>query len=730
MGFAYHQAMTGAQAADHVGRYSPRLDVSRVPAQGGHVAKQCPLRVQYDVLPPGGVVPCPPADVEGLRAEAAAALQAEVIAQVEAQHPDALVVDRRRLPVMQVAETLLAMGEGVPVVVGGRLPTDVIGRRTGRPDLLVRAERRPDGRWAYHPVEVRNHRTLDLGAPKEPSLAALVSTTEAPWLASGRSAGERTTRTQQGDRLQLAHLHRVLEQTPHGSADAAGAVIGTEREVVWHRLDAAVIQHRWDRVHATIESPLVRYDLEFSFRLDVLAAAAADQPMVGPVAVGECATCPWRGHCRPAIEADDSTSLLPGFGYRQWYNLARQGITTRAQLAALDLRTALVRDTFEAPGDLAALVRFASTQPPGTPVAQVIRTMAGAGPHLGVPPDEVSGRPGLEAAVLATAAHAVARHGDDVGARVGWAEAAASADVRGSGQPTTGPSVDGGRRVAALAAHGVTIASHLVALDPVVVSLADQPIRRLAEAVQGAQALAAGRPLLRHGVEQLVVPSADLEIDIDMESALEGAAYLWGAWVDGAYHAAVSWDPPSPEMEAQVFAVFWDWLTAERRAAVEHGRSVAIYCWFKGAESRALRRGAKSAAEVLGRTEAPAEVEELLDGSQFVDLYEVFTTQLLTGGSAGLKAIATLAGFRWRDTDPNGADSMAWHAQAVDDSDPDRQSQARQRLLAYNEDDVLATSAVRHWLRTTLDGIPDRAEVDQTALTPAAPSRPSSTMVS
>jgi predicted RecB family nuclease len=271
---------------------------------------------------------------------------------------------------------------------------------------------------------------------------------------------------------------------------------------------------------------------------------------------------------------------------------------------------------------------------------------------------------------------------------------------------TVAVETDVDRLVDVLGDHHITTAEGLTALDPTVVALADQPVRRLAEAIQGARAQATGRPQLRHGVAELVVPSADVEIDIDMESALDGTAYLWGAWVDGSYRSVTSWDPPSPEREAQVFADFWVWLTHLRQEAAAQGRTVATYCWFKGAESGALRRGAKAAASVLGHFDAPVEVEELLAGDQFVDLYEVFTTQLVTGGSAGLKVVATLAGFTWRDTDPNGADSMAWHAQAVGDPDPERRTEARHRLLAYNEDDVRATAAVRTWLRTDLGARP------------------------
>ncbi|MEZ5179139.1 MAG: ribonuclease H-like domain-containing protein [Acidimicrobiales bacterium] len=91
-------------------------------------------------------------------------------------------------------------------------------------------------------------------------------------------------------------------------------------------------------------------------------------------------------------------------------------------------------------------------------------------------------------------------------------------------------------------------------------------------------------------------------------------------------------------------------------------------------------------------------MEALLDGPEWVDLFEVFTRQLVTGTGAGLKVVATLAGFAWRDDDPSGEASMAWHAEAVGGSGRSAEA-ARTRLLAYNEDDVRATAAVRSWIR-------------------------------
>ena len=54
------------------------------------------------------------------------------------------------------------------------------------------------------------------------------------------------------------------------------------------------------------------------------------------------------------------------------------------------------------------------------------------------------------------------------------------------------------------------------------------------------------------------------------------------------------------------------------------------------------------------------------------------------------------AGFAWRDEDPGGLQSQLWFEQAVAG---DRA--AEERLLAYNEDDVRATKAIRSWLLTS-----------------------------
>lgn len=612
-------------------RHAPRRDVSAVRPQGGYAAKQCPLKVQYDEFPPAGVVPLEADLVERFRMDAGNAFEDEVFAVVLELHPDAVVVSGHSGRDAEDA-TVGAMKAGAPLILGGRLPTDEIGRRVGRPDVLVLAALRADGNHAYHPVDVKHHRTVRDADPDRPGQRApRVAALAQPFARDAVVDELLVDHRSMADLLQLAHYHRMLEAAGHAAPEALGGIIGKEQQVIWHDLALVNVQQLWDKRRSALESPLQRYDFEFSFRLDVLAAAGAGTPIVEPVAIGECATCPWNDHCAPQIAAADSTSLIPGHGYKQWHALRRRGITTRRELADLDYRAACLADAYQ-DWDLAAHVADAADHLASAPVV----------------------------------------------------------DVVGRRSP---------RRLRALADLGIETAGDLAGLDPRVVAVADHPWRSLATSVHQAQVATTGNhPELGFGTSDLHVPRADVEIDIDMENGLDGTVYLWGALADDHYVAAVSWEPPSARVDAEVFVAFWSWLSDQRASARRHGRSIAIYCWFATAESTALRRGAAAAADLLGRASAPDEVEALLVDESFVDLFAVFSRQVVTGHGNGLKAVAPHAGFHWRDDDPGGSESMIWHHDAVTGTDPAQARADQQRLLAYNEDDVRATAATRSWM--------------------------------
>ena len=83
-----------------------------------------------------------------------------------------------------------------------------------------------------------------------------------------------------------------------------------------------------------------------------------------------------------------------------------------------------------------------------------------------------------------------------------------------------------------------------------------------------------------------------------------------------------------------------------------------------------------------------------------MDLFTTIRTHFFGVNGIGLKVVATAgAGFSWRDPDPGGLNSQTWWDLAVHDPDPELRKASRVRVLEYNEDDVRATLAVRHWLR-------------------------------
>lgn len=247
-----------------------------------------------------------------------------------------------------------------------------------------------------------------------------------------------------------------------------------------------------------------------------------------------------------------------------------------------------------------------------------------------------------------------------------------------------------GDRADGFRAQGITTVAELIASD------AGEPAAL-------ARAWRRGLDVLRRE-QVLAPPPADIEVDIDMEAYLDQGAYLWGTWYRGQYRPFVSWEPLGARAEAANFQQFWQWLMALREQAAAQGKTFAAYCYAAHGENHWMRMS----AERFG-SPALAQVEEFIASPQWIDMFSYVKSSLAGPHGLGLKIVAPAAGYQWSQGDFDGEESVNARRRALS-GDPATRQLMRQRLLAYNEDDVRATAAVRQWLRAGAPGVPALAD--------------------
>ncbi|MGA8724681.1 MAG: ribonuclease H-like domain-containing protein [Acidimicrobiales bacterium] len=590
------------------------------------------MRVQNDVLHPA--LPQPIGPVVQRRFDQGNAFEASAISQLEGLVAAAQVIDAA---VDDELDALVV--DQVTLLLGARLPLDVEGRRVGRPDMLV------VGRGGgFRAVDIKHHMVLDATAPNDPHDAALISTLDRPILEDASPDEMFFARRREGDLLQLAHYQRILEAAGLAAEGGRwGGILGTERRIIWFDLDAPM----WRGPSGT-QSSMERYDSEFEFRLEVIAAAQAyrSDPSVDllamPLRIGECDECPWWDYCRGRLQSGTGDiSLLPRLGRREWKIHHDHGVTDRAALARLDPLTArLVSGGI----DVVELQRLVEGLPDDTPVSD-----------LGVV-------------------------------------------VRAKAQLTR------------LAAEGVSTFGHLMQLDPGTTTYFNSGMSSLPDQIDMARAALGPSPIYRRrGVDELRVPRGDIEVDVDMENIEEGV-YLWGALhtvrqngvTTSTYRSFVTWEPLSPLVEVQNFSEFWNWLQEVRTDARRRGQTFRAYCYNASAENTYLRKLGVG----LGVLD---DVSIFIESDEWVDLLRVVDGQLITGTGSGLKAIAPLTGFAWSVDDPGGGISMVRYDIAAASIDSKERQEARDWLLTYNRGDVEATLAIRDWLESAAEDLPSIA---------------------
>jgi predicted RecB family nuclease len=258
------------------------------------------------------------------------------------------------------------------------------------------------------------------------------------------------------------------------------------------------------------------------------------------------------------------------------------------------------------------------------------------------------------------------------------------------------------REIATLRRHGITTITDLADadLDQLLVRYLPEVTHRagaegrIRVAARRARMLLQGITFDRETTGPIEMPQAEFEIDLDIESSADGRIYLWGFLVQRAgeiganYHEFSRFDDLDDRSEAALAVDAFTWL----RSVVESTPSVAVFHYSGYEVAKIIELARREQHELLDWAAAYAE-------EHFVDLLEIVKAHYFGVSGLGLKLMARHVGFRWRDNDPGGLNSQLWFAEAVHGETAEVRARAQRRVLEYNEDDVIATSQLRGWLR-------------------------------
>jgi predicted RecB family nuclease len=541
-----------------------------------------------------------PSPEDQARLDAGTAFEAAVFAQLKSLHPNCVLVDPGLRKDDAITATLAAMDADVGLILGGWLPDDSAGGRTGRPDLLMRV----DG--GYLPGDVKSHKTIRPAKKTAAVLSPLVQP------ASRRIVTALTTATSHRfeDGMQLAHYTRMLQACGRHPGDRLlfGAIIGTnkvsftpdapvERVLAWHNLAEPVLYTYSRSCGKAKRSLLERHDHEHAFRVKVARRALQiggslgdPQPLVTPIGQAECGSCPYEAPCAAAMGEDPSAAITVGrLDTREWRTLRSMGVSTTLELAELDFD---------------------------------------------------------DAAFFTTYASEVAHHSPE------------------------------------------------------------KARKRLAAAVERAAMIRDGIDVWPNGGGPVEVPTATVEIDVDIESDRDNRVYMWGARVRrGADDATAvyvpdftEWEPLDEESEYALAERFAHWLRDQRIAAESDGGTLRVFHWSHPEWSNLKRiLGADTVRDLIGNRGGDGTDDA--DGGLFTDLEKVFKQHFTALRGTSIKKVAPLFDFHWRVKNAGGAISQSYLSTAQTSVDQSEADAAKAWLLSYNEDDNRAMAKIRDGMR-------------------------------
>jgi predicted RecB family nuclease len=312
----------------------------------GYAAKRCPVRIHNNFAPLVLTLNEVRSEEQQAIIDAGNTFEAEIIADLLKIHPDAVLVNRSLSRDEAIATTIAAAESGAPLVLGGWLPDDSAGGRSGKPDILIKVG---DG---YLPADVKHHKTIELAKRKAMRVSSLVK----PGILLD---AERSTISEHyyDDCLQLAHYTRMLQACGlhPGNGSLIGAILGTslvslvgsnpERVFVWYDL-ATPVRYTFSRSRGKVRRSLLEcYDHEHDFRVQVATTACRitgsgddPEPLVVPIGYKDCPGCPYEQWCAEQMGPDDaSVAITRGrLDTREWRTLRRMGFGSVETLADLE----------------------------------------------------------------------------------------------------------------------------------------------------------------------------------------------------------------------------------------------------------------------------------------------------------------------------------------------------------------------------------------------------------
>lgn len=220
--------------------------------------------------------------------------------------------------------------------------------------------------------------------------------------------------------------------------------------------------------------------------------------------------------------------------------------------------------------------------------------------------------------------------------------------------------------------------------------------QRLETAAHRARLMLASVDLERITTGPIELPAAEIEIDLDIETAADERVYLWGFLVDDTrtedqpvFVEFSAWEDLSAGAETALARRALGWLQEQLTGPA----SVRVY-HYSAYEVVRLQQLVEASGDPL-----LADALEVAR-TEWCDLFLIMRDHWFGTQGLGLKIVASLgAGFEWRDAEPGGLNSQAWFEEAVHAPSAEARAAARKRVLDYNEDDVRATWQLRRWLR-------------------------------